>query len=188
MICPLSTTYPESFRFVNYFTDRKILFSGMCPCFDLGLIRKRCQGGRSVITSRTSSADRTSDPSPARPLRSPLLGREPARPGLLAATRARGAVCGARREKKRSEGSRGIPGKAERREAENARWACQVGRDGPPGSTQTDRHLQNSAVRRGGGKSLLSHLTAPRQLTWFSNARSQGHLPFPESTDPNRTH
>lgn len=137
--------------------------------FGLRANQETLPGGLFVITSRTSPAGAV-DPSPARPLRSPRLCREPISPRLSVPPRALGAVCGARRENS----GKGGPGEETRRQrGKKLRIQFLVGQDGPPRNIRTDRDLQNSAGRRGGTKSLLGHRTALRQLTCFSNARGQ---------------
>lgn len=137
---------------MHYFIDLQILLFGMGPCFDLGLIRKRCQGGRFVIASRTPSAG-SADPNPARPLRSPLLCREPARAGhrLLRAPGELSVVLGQKNP------AREAGAFQERQRGEELRtpgW--------PKRSTQqhSDRQTPSKFSRKAGReKSLLRHLT-----------------------------
>lgn len=86
----------------------------------LELIRKRCQGGRFVITSRPSPAG-AADPSRVRPLRSPRLRREPSASGssLHRASEELSVVLGERNWRGRPEERRQV-------EKQNARLAKAV--------------------------------------------------------------
>lgn len=126
---------------------------------DLQLIRKRCWEGRSIITSRTSSSG-VADPTPARPLRrrapcGPLgFARNPLIPctSLLYAPWELSVVLGERNRE---------------REVRRREQARQRGEKLRMRGWPAYKRLQNSAGRRGGKKSLLGHLIALRQLTWF---------------------